>query len=229
MSRFKQMALGLSVLAGIGFSSTASAALFDRGNGLIYDDVLNVTWLQDANYAKTSGYSLTGLMDWYDADKWARNLNYNGITGWSLPNATEGGYNITNTDNLLSYMYYVNLGLLGQNNILGEPQPNYGIFGDGTRGGEKDVGLIKNLQSGIYWTSGQAPNYTSQFYYNFYYVFHMDSGYQNAWGTQNGFSGNLFYAWAVHPGDVSSVPVPAAIWLFASGLGLFSFITRRKH
>ena len=32
-------------------SFNATAALYDRGNGLIYDDVLDITWLQDANYA----------------------------------------------------------------------------------------------------------------------------------------------------------------------------------
>jgi len=32
------------------------AILTDRGGGLIYDDDLNITWLQDANYADTSGY-----------------------------------------------------------------------------------------------------------------------------------------------------------------------------
>lgn len=51
------LALGLMGLAG-----GAQAALWDRGNGMIYDDVLNVTWLQDANYAKTSGYHATGRM-----------------------------------------------------------------------------------------------------------------------------------------------------------------------
>lgn len=30
-------------------SSSANAALVDRGGGLIYDTILNVTWLQDAN------------------------------------------------------------------------------------------------------------------------------------------------------------------------------------
>ncbi len=28
---------------------TGQAATFDRGNGLIYDDVLDITWLQNAN------------------------------------------------------------------------------------------------------------------------------------------------------------------------------------
>ena len=35
--------------------NTAQAQLFNRGGGLIYDSVQNVTWLADANYAKTSG------------------------------------------------------------------------------------------------------------------------------------------------------------------------------
>ena len=34
----------------------AQAALVDRGGGMLYDTVLNITWLQDANYAKTSNY-----------------------------------------------------------------------------------------------------------------------------------------------------------------------------
>ena len=45
-------------------ASVAQATLFDRGGGLIYDNVLDVTWLQDANYAKTSGYNAEGIMSW---------------------------------------------------------------------------------------------------------------------------------------------------------------------
>jgi hypothetical protein len=43
----------LAFTATLSFSGAANALLFDRGNGLIYDDVLNITWLQDANYAAT--------------------------------------------------------------------------------------------------------------------------------------------------------------------------------
>ena len=48
-------------------STTANAALVDRGGGLIYDDVLNVTWLQNANAALGSSYDNidgTGRMIW---------------------------------------------------------------------------------------------------------------------------------------------------------------------
>ncbi|MDZ7752733.1 MAG: hypothetical protein U5S82_13950 [Gammaproteobacteria bacterium] len=42
---------GWGMAAMLMLSGAASATLFDRGRGLIYDDVLDITWLQDANYA----------------------------------------------------------------------------------------------------------------------------------------------------------------------------------
>ena len=64
---------------------TAQATFIDRGNGLIYDDVLDVTWLQDANYAYTSGYDTDGRMTWDDASLWAANLSVEGYDDWRLP------------------------------------------------------------------------------------------------------------------------------------------------
>lgn len=66
----------LALLAGITISGTVQAALHDRGGGLIYDDVLKVTWLADANYAKTSGQHSTGIMLGDVAAAWAANLSY---------------------------------------------------------------------------------------------------------------------------------------------------------
>ncbi|MFC1857036.1 hypothetical protein ACFL9U_03300 [Thermodesulfobacteriota bacterium] len=57
--------------------ASIKAQLWDRGGGLIYDDILNVTWLQDANYARSSGYDVDGKMTWYEATEWAENLVYN--------------------------------------------------------------------------------------------------------------------------------------------------------
>ena len=42
-----------SGLLSLGLVSTAEATLIDRGGGLIYDTVLDVSWLRDANYAET--------------------------------------------------------------------------------------------------------------------------------------------------------------------------------
>src|SRR6185436_6873524 len=61
--------------------------LIDRGFGLIYDSERDITWLQDVNYAKTSGHSRDGQMTWPAAMAWVKSLSYRGIRGWRLPNA----------------------------------------------------------------------------------------------------------------------------------------------
>jgi hypothetical protein len=38
---------------------------------------------------------------------------------------------------------------------------------------------------------------------------------------------STLYVWAVHDGDISVVPVPAAVWLFGSALGLLGWIRRK--
>ena len=110
-------------------SFNASAALYDRSNGLIYDDVLDITWLQDANYAQTSGYVAqnetvidaanrtpndiwnNGEMGWEAALNWTQQLEYEGFNNWRLPSASENpqaGFNQSSSE--LGHMFYVNLG-----------------------------------------------------------------------------------------------------------------------
>lgn len=115
--------------AGIILSGAAQAALIDRGGGMIYDTDLNITWLADANYAKTSGYDADGAMTWAAANTWASSLVYGGFSDWrlarnssvngaswnfsySFAGTTDIGFNITSPNSELSYMYYdyVNLG-----------------------------------------------------------------------------------------------------------------------
>ncbi len=78
MIQTKQKLLSLVIVMGLALSTAAQAALIDRGHGLIYDDVLDVTWLQDANYAKTSGHDADGLVNWSAANSWAAGLSYDG-------------------------------------------------------------------------------------------------------------------------------------------------------
>ena len=61
--------------------------LIDRGCGLLYDVERDLTWLQDTNYARTSGRSSDGQMTWDDAKAWVARLSYRGIKGWRLPTA----------------------------------------------------------------------------------------------------------------------------------------------
>jgi len=228
--------LTLALLGSAALNGTAQASLVDRGNGLLYDNVLNVTWLQDANYAKTSGYDADGRMDWSGATAWAANLSYGGYNDWRLarnspvsggssynasfsPNGTtDYGYNITSPNSELAYMYYVNLGLNGYRNTSGVVQANFGIFGNGTYGGQNNVGLVHNLQGDGYWAHAK------------YYP----PGSGNAWvfinrGVQGlSYEGNQNYAWAVRPGDVAPVPVPGAAWLFGSALLGLLGLKKRK-
>lgn len=83
----KRMIWGItvSVLA----AGSADAALLSRvGGQAYYDDVLDITWLADANYAMTSGYDSDGLMTWDEAQSWIGTLNtanYLGVNDWRLP------------------------------------------------------------------------------------------------------------------------------------------------
>jgi hypothetical protein len=95
-----------------------------------YDDVLNVTWLADANYARTSGRDADGKMTWPTATSWVENLDYFGVTGWRLPalgprdgssydhtfsnnGTTDEGFGIRGTHSELAHLYYVTLGNKG--------------------------------------------------------------------------------------------------------------------
>ena len=135
MIAMKKVAAALAT-AGLLTSGVAQAALNDRGGGLLYDDVLNVTWLQNANYGAGSSYdnglsNTDGRMTWASATAWVDNLSFHdsvrniNYSDWRLAAntpvgaifnhnyATDGstdiGYNISE----LSYMYYVNIGLKG--------------------------------------------------------------------------------------------------------------------
>lgn len=206
-------------------SSNANAALIERLGGLAYyDDVANLTWLADANYAQTSGYDADGRMTWDQASTWAAGLNIGGVDGWRLANTVDvgndgvtytdvyqgvdSGYNIT-AHSELSNMFY---------NVLGNTA-YYDTSGTSLRGyGLSNTGPFSNLQSSYYWSATEYAYDTNDAWY-----FFMDGGFQ----THSSKPSN-FYAWAVQSGDISAVPVPAATWLFASGLIGLIGLARRK-
>ena len=78
--------------------------------------------------------------------------------------------------------------------------------------------MFNNIQYG-YWSSNTVT-YSPELARTFYTF----NGLQN-YASYKDFP---HLAWAVRSGDVAVVPVPAAIWFFTSGLGLFAFNSRRK-
>jgi hypothetical protein len=78
-----------SVLAAVGFvllsGAPARADLINLGNGMIYDTLQDLTWLQDARYAQTSGVDSDGKLPFAEAVAWAASLEFDGIDDWRLP------------------------------------------------------------------------------------------------------------------------------------------------
>ena len=220
-------------------SFNATAALYDRGNGLIYDDVLDITWLQDANYSWTSGYDSDGLMIWDDVKLWVNNLNYSGYDQWRLPSANlmnetnpcygfdgscDLGYN--NITSELGYMYKVNLSNFPKYDMNGNPRANnYEGIGN-VNFTDSESGEIKNFinfyppepvdhQWGIhFWLEEENISDTNQAW-----AFYTSNGRQVTYPKDANGAG-LFSSWPVHDGDIglAPVPLPAGIYLFLSGL-----------
>jgi len=236
----KQHALLMTLSAWLftlGMASSADAALLGRletapGSGIFqayYDDVANLTWLADANYAATSGYAganANGAMTWQAANTWAAQLTVGGVGGWRLPDTidtgtsgcnysttggTDCGYNVDTATGELANLYYNVLGNLAYYDTSGNPaQPGYGL---------QNTGPFSNVQSVVYWTATEyAPSTNGAWFFG------MGNGRQLASTSK----GNRMHGWAVQSGDVSAVPVPAAVWLFGSGLLGLVGVARRK-
>jgi hypothetical protein len=83
--------------------------------------------------------------------------------------------------------------------------------------GDPDLALFSTLQSSRYW-SGTEWDSDGAWRINFF-----DGDQSVSLKSDN------VNSWAVHAGNVSAVPVPAAVWLFGSGLiGLVGLARRKK-
>ena len=81
----------------LGLPAVAQATLISRLAGqAYYDDVLDITWLQDANLADSNSFGVGGViasgrMNWNTANSWITAMNADGGTGylgfndWRLP------------------------------------------------------------------------------------------------------------------------------------------------
>jgi PEP-CTERM motif len=186
-----------------------------------YDTALNITWLADANYAKTSGYDDDGDMTWVAARTWASNLSVNGVTGWRLPthvdtgaagcdwgsSGADCGYNVDTSTSEMAHMFFVTLGNKAYLDTAGNVQSGWGLT---------NTGPFSNVHSNVHWSGVEyAPS----------------TGYAWYFHTYNGFpyfsdKRDRLAAWAVRPGDVAAVPEPESLALM--GVGLAALMLRRR-
>jgi len=184
-------------------TNPAQAALIDRGGGFIYDSTQDITWTQNAN--------INGLNTWATQVAWADGLSsFDSVRNvtwddWRLP--TTGQPDPSCSAQASGYDY-------GQNCTGSEMGHLFNVDGISA----SSPGLFTNVQSYYYWSATEAapfPGYASNFSFGI--------GEQNAAPEST-----AYYAWAVRDGDVGVVPVPAAVWLFGSGLLGLVGMARRK-
>lgn len=216
---------------------SANAALLSRLAGqAYYDDVLNITWLANANLADTNAFGVTGIaangnMNWAKANEWVAAMNtaaYLGKSDWRLPTVTDSGtsgcnnaftgtdcgYNVDLTTGEMGHLFYSTLGNTGYYDTSGTPT---GCSGTSPFCLTND-GPFSNVQANFYWSGIEyAPNSTQAWYFLLAY-----GRQQQASKTSS------FFVWAVRPGDIAPVPVPAAVWLFGGALGALGWLKRRE-
>lgn len=193
--------------------------LYERAGGAaIYDWHQDITWIQDANYAATSGYDADGRLRYDHAITFIDYLNasqYLGVTTWRLPVmnyvtnngqgtfsycGTDKGHNIDPASGELAFLYYEQLKLNSKFDCNGQPQTPHGVTYSGP------FVNINNVETQAYWYSTDySPDPTRA------WVLHFEYGGQHADGKLSPspvwpvFSGDLLY----QAGD----PLPEAIGL----------------
>ncbi len=261
MSIWKTLAATLGLLAAVGTAQAApvsgqgtwestlkardinglAVALGDASTAFLYDSTLNITWLADMNYAKSSGHSADGRLNWFNAMAWADALTIGSFNGWRLPTmmdtgavgcdastdgGTDCGYNVqTKTGSTVysewAHLYYVTLGNLalcapgGGTPTSCESQSGWGL---------SNTAYFQNMQTDYYWSGlSYAPDSADAWFFGAKYG-----------GQSHAPVGAAWFAVAVRRGDVlqvasNQVPEPQGLLLaLAALIGLSATVRRRR-
>lgn len=230
-------------------SSVSNAGLINRGSGLIYDDVLDVTWLQNANLMQTSDVDTNGQTTWQGATEWADNLVFEGYDDWRLPTnmpvdgsnfdfgfsfdgSTDRGFNSDTSANELAYMFHINLNNISYFDTLGNAmQAGSEVFNSSFTDVETgELFTIDNILP-TYWSKiGNDPIVNAAWAFAFY-----TQGIATGEAQLLNVTANNVGAWALRDGDVfmtenpppvQSVGAPATLAILC--IGLIGLVGGRK-
>jgi MYXO-CTERM domain-containing protein len=232
--RILGLVLGATLLVA---ATSAQAALLARDlNGdtvtdAYYDTALNITWLRDWNYAKTSGHDLDGAMNWSTANAWAQSLTFGGYTDWRLPRiedtgnpgcdySTHGGsdcgYNVDTATSEIAHLFHITLGNLSAYDTDGNARGGISMVDFGA----VNTAPFVNMKPSAYWLGPEYLSSDSPSAWMFAVDIGLQAGFPKTWE---------FYAVAVRPGDVAaSVPEPQALALALLALGAAGVARRQR-
>jgi hypothetical protein len=173
-----------------GYSPFARAALWDRGGGLIYDDVLDITFLDDATEmqwldpampSRTVALNYVADIEYYDP---IRDVIWD---DWRMPEITDITVTWpsmdTDVESELSHLYY--------NEFSKNPF---------------DPSPFENLPEATYWLGSGGFGHPAPGIWAFQFTTGLHAG-QDPY--------DYHYVLPVRTGDV---PIPGAVWLLGSGL-----------
>lgn len=240
----KNMSRSLVITLCFLFVNSANAALLSRLSGAAYyDDVLDVTWLANANLAMSNTFGVSGIgangsMNWYKANEWIAAMNsagYQGASDWRLPaivdtdssgcnwgySGTDCGYNVQTSSGAtvyseMAHLFYETLGNFARYDTSGlwVNCPPEPVYC------LTNAGPFSNLQPNTYWSgTTYLPDSTGAWAFGF-----------GGGGQGDRAKSETFLSMAVRSGDIlalTPVPLPSGMWLMGSALAILGLVRNK--
>ena len=218
-------------------SLSAQSALIDRGEGFIYDDVLDVTWAQNANIRDGEGPVGSGQDIWDNQVAWAAGYSqthtvYGTFDDWRLPTVTDTGtpgcnfaytgtdcgYNVDTSTGEMASLFFDTLGNLAFYDTSGNsPQSGWGQ--------DNSHPWFVGFVHGFFWSGTEYPPELDP---NTAWLF--DTGHAARRGRQVPYPHHRTgKALALRDGDIAPVPEPSTAVLLGLGLSGLAAKGRRRN